>query len=60
MTGDWEQIISSKQRRRVDVSHDSSTVTAIQQDTWMDDKEKTCIWKKEIDEASLDLFTARR
>ena len=39
MTGDWEQIISSKQRRRVDVSHDSSTVTAIQQDTWMDEKD---------------------
>ena len=39
MTGAWEQIISSKQRRRVDVSYDSSTVTALQQDTWMNDKD---------------------
>ena len=43
VTGAWKQI--SKQRRRVDVSHDPSMVTALQHGTWMDEEgfKKTCI-----------------
>jgi len=36
VTGAWKQI--SKQRQRVDVSYDPSTVTALQHGTWMDEE----------------------
>jgi len=44
--GAWKQI--SKQRRRVDVSYDPSTVTALQHGTWKDEEgfKKTCIREK--------------
>jgi len=43
VTGAWKQI--SKQKRRVDVSYNPSTVTALQHGTWMDEEgfKKTCI-----------------
>jgi len=46
VTGAWKQI--SKQRRRVDVSYDSSMVTALQHGIWMDEEgfKKTCIREK--------------
>jgi len=36
VTGAWKQI--SKQRRRVNVSYDSSMVTTLQHGTWMDEE----------------------
>ena len=46
VTGAWKQI--SKRRRRVDVSCDSSMVTALRHGTWMDDESfKTTIKEKE-------------
>jgi len=36
VTGAWKQI--SKQRRRVDVSYDSSMVTDLQHGTWIDEE----------------------
>jgi len=46
VTGACKQI--SKQRRRVDVSYDSSMVTALQHGTWMDEEgfKKTCVREK--------------
>jgi len=46
VTGAWKQI--SKQRSQVDVSYDSSMVTALQHGTWMDEEgfKKTCIREK--------------
>jgi len=43
VTGAWKKI--SQQRRRVDVSYDPSTVSALQHGTWMDAEgfKKTCI-----------------
>ena len=47
VTGAWKQI--SKPKRRVDVSHDPSMVTALRHGTWMDEESfrKTCIKEKE-------------
>ena len=46
LTGAWKQI--SRQRRRVDESHDPSMVTALWHGTWMDEEsfKKTCIKEK--------------